>query len=159
MTVPLMFLLKRYSSVFQIISWNWKHLINRKMQAKKVFWHVVIYATLCVCFSSKSKAANVFPKNILKSKHVINQFKQWRNCFCRVIAVVIVKNYLCNVLCKFSIKIESMWRRKIKEQTPLLTLPYCARTVRSSNRRWFLKHFAIFACAGVSFLSFFKKRH
>ena len=46
---------------------------------------------------------------------------------------LIVKNYLCNVLCKSLIKIESMWRREIKEQAPQLTLLYCGRTVRSSH--------------------------
>ena len=34
------FLLTRHSSVFQIIPLNWKHLTNRKVQGKKVFWHV-----------------------------------------------------------------------------------------------------------------------
>ena len=51
---------------------------------------------------------------------------------------VIVKNYLCNILCKFfiKIKIESTWRREIKEQTPQLTL---LLTVRSSHRRCSIK--------------------
>ena len=35
---------------------------------------------------------------------------------------MIKKNYLCNVLCKFLIKIKSMWRQEIKEQVPQLTL-------------------------------------
>ena len=26
------------------ISWNWKHLINRKMQAKKVFWCMILHS-------------------------------------------------------------------------------------------------------------------
>ena len=47
---------------------------------------------------------------------------------------MIVKNYLCNVSCKFLIKIESTWRREIKEQTPQLTLLHGGRTVRSSRR-------------------------
>ena len=49
---------------------------------------------------------------------------------------MIVKNYLCNVSWKFLIKIESTWRRKIKEQATHLTLLYRGRTVRSSHRRW-----------------------
>ena len=56
-------------SVFQIR--NWKHLTNRKVQEKKAFWHVIstgTCATLCVRFSSRSKAINIFPKHILKSK-------------------------------------------------------------------------------------------
>ena len=56
-----------------------------------------------------------------------------------------VKNYLCNVLHKFWIKIASTWRCEIKEQTPQLTLLYCGRTVRSNhlrcsiNKKLFLK--------------------
>ena len=46
---------------------------------------------------------------------------------------LIVKNYLCNVLSKLLIKIESTWRRETKEQTPQLTLLYCGRTVRRSH--------------------------
>ena len=62
---------------------------------------------------------------------------------------VVVKNYLCNVLCKFLIKIESTWRREIKEQTLQMTLLYCGRTARSNHRRCsikkvVLKNFAIF---------------
>ena len=34
-------------------------------------------------------------------------------------------NYLCNVLCRFLIKIESTRRSEIKEQAPQLTLLYC----------------------------------
>ena len=37
-------------------------------------------ATLCVSFSSKSKAINVFPKHILKSKACDHSI-QARNCF------------------------------------------------------------------------------
>ena len=47
---------------------------------------------------------------------------------------MIVKNYLCNVSRKFLIKIESMWRREIKEQIPQITLLYRDRTVRRSHR-------------------------
>ena len=32
------------------------------------WYYAVTFATLCVSFSSKSKAINVFPKHILKSK-------------------------------------------------------------------------------------------
>ena len=74
---------------------------------------------------------NVFPKNILKSKARDQSIQTRKKLFCHVI----VKNYLCNVLCKFFIKIESTWRREIKEQTPQLTLLYRGRTIRSSHRR------------------------
>ena len=74
----------------------------------------------------------MFFQNIFwNRKHVTNQFKKARN-FCHVI----IKNYLCNVSWKFLIKIESTWRRKIKEQATHLTLLYRGRTVRSSHRRW-----------------------
>ena len=52
------FLLIRHSSVFQIISWNWKHLTKRKVQAKKVLWQLILHnqcATLCVSFSESNK--------------------------------------------------------------------------------------------------------
>ena len=35
-------------------------------------------------------------------------------------------NYLCNVLCRFLIKIESTRKSEIKEQAPQLTLLYCS---------------------------------
>ena len=73
---------------------------------------------------------------------------------------VTVKDYLSNNLWKFLIKIESTWRRDIKEQAPQLTLLYRGRTVRSSHRRYsikkvVLKNFAISTenvYVGVSFL-------
>ena len=34
-------------------------------------------------------------------------------------------NYMCNILCRFLIKIESTRRSEIKEQAPQLTLLYC----------------------------------
>ena len=39
-------MLTQHSSVFQIISWNWKHLINCKAQVKKVFWHMILHSYL-----------------------------------------------------------------------------------------------------------------
>ena len=66
---------------------------------------------------------------------------------------------MCNILCKFLIKIESTWRRRITKQTPQLTLLCCGRTVRSSHRRCSMKsavlqNFAISLenfCVGVFF--------
>ena len=94
-----------------------------------------------------------------------------KKLFCHVI----VKNYLCNVLCKFLIKIESTWRREIKEQASHLTLLYCGRTVRSSHRRCSIKklflkilqypqetpvlEFLFKKVAGLKARSFIKKRH
>ena len=115
------------------------------MQAKKVFsheifvfcaiWHIVICATFCVSFPSKSKAINVFPEHILKSKARDKSIQARKKLFCHVI----VRNYLCNVLCKFLIKFESTWKREFKKQIPQLTLLYCGRTFRSRHGRFFIK--------------------
>ena len=112
-TIFLLFLLTLHSSVFQIISWNWKQLINHKVQAKKkVFWHMILhsylYKALCK-FSLKSKATNVFPKHILKSKARDKSIQERKKLFCHVI----VKNYLFNVLCNLLMKFESTWRHKM----------------------------------------------
>ena len=56
-------------------------------------------ATLCVSFSSKSKASNVFPKHILKSKARDQSNQARKKLFCHII----VTNYLSNA----SIKIEN----------------------------------------------------
>ena len=58
-----------------------------------------------------------------------------KKLFCHVI----VKNYLCKVLCKSLHKIESTWRREIKEQPHQLTFLYCGETIRSSHRRCSIK--------------------
>ena len=118
--------------VFQIIPWSWKHLTNRKVNGKKVFWQVILHsscAMFCVSFSSKLKAINVFPKHILKSKTCDQSNRARKKLFCHVI----VKNYLCDISWMFSIKTESLWRCEVKEQAPQSTLPYHGRTVRSSH--------------------------
>ena len=100
------------------------------------WYYTVICATLCVIFSLKSKGTNVFrKKHILKSRACDQSIEASTKLFFQVI----VENYLCKVLCKFLIKIESTWRREIKEQTPQLTLLYCGGTVRNSHRRCFIK--------------------
>ena len=73
----------------------------------------------------------IYPKHILKPNARDQSIQARKKLFCHVI----VKNYLCNVSWKFLIKIESTWRREIKEQAPQLTLLYRGRTVRSSHRR------------------------
>ena len=110
---------------------------------------------LSVSFSSKLEATTVFPKYILKSKVCSKSIQARKKLYCHVR----VKNYLCNILWKFLIKIKSMWRHKIKEQAPQLTLLYCGRTVRirhwrCSIKKAVLKNFAISTgntCVGVSF--------
>ena len=133
-------------------------MINSKVQAKckqrKFFdkwYYIVICPKLCICFSSKSKDTNVSPKHILKLK-AYKQAIQGRNFCC-----VIVKNYLCNVLYKFWIKINST-QCNIKEQTPQVTLLWCGRFGRSSHqcsvkKKVFLKILQYWqenTCVGVS---------
>ena len=73
---------------------------NTKCRERKCFdpwYYIVTCATLCVSFSSKSKAINIFPKQILKSKTRDQSTQKRKELFFHVI----VKNYLCNVLWKF----------------------------------------------------------
>ena len=104
---------------------------GRGRKSFDTWYYIVTCAMLCLSFWSKSKAINVFPKHILKSK-ACDQSNQARK---KLICHVIVKNYLSNVSWKFLIKIESTRRREIKKQAPQLTLLYRGRTVRSSHRR------------------------
>ena len=110
---------------------TWSTAKCRGRKSFDTWYYIVTCATLCVSFSSKSKAINVFPKHILKSKARDQSIQARKKLFCHVI----VKNYLCNVSWKFLIKIESTWRREIKEQAPQLTLLYRGRTIRNSHRR------------------------
>ena len=89
------------------------HLINTKVQAKKVFWQVVLLHSY-LCNASKSKATNVFPKHILKSKEHDQSIHARKKMFCRVI----VQNYLCNILCKSLIKMETRGGTKSKNRHP-----------------------------------------
>ena len=117
------FLFTLHSSVFQIIPWNWKHLTN----------YIVTCAILCVIFLLKSKAINIFQKySEIESTWPINLRK-------KLFSHMIIKNYLCNILWKFLIKSESVWRQEIKEQAPQLTLLYCGRAARSSHQRCWIK--------------------
>ena len=94
-------------------------------------------------------------ENILKSKAHDKSIQARKQLFCHVI----LKNYFCNVLCKFLIKFQSTRRREVKEQTPQLTLLYCGRVARSSRRSFsikkaVLKNFTISTgntCVGDSF--------
>ena len=77
----------------------------------------------------------MFFQNILKSKACDKSIQVRTKLFCHMI----IKNYLCNVLCKCLIKFESMWRYEIKEQTRQMTLLYYGWTVRSSHRMFSIK--------------------
>ena len=113
------------------------------MQGKKAFWHVILHSylgTLCVSFASKSKAINVFPKHILKSKardHSIQARKKFflsrdgKELFVQRFVKIFNQNW-------------KQVEREIKEQATQLTLLYRGRTVRSSQqscciRKLFLK--------------------
>ena len=98
-----------------------------------MWYYILICAMLCICFSSKQKATNVFPKHISKSDACHQSIKAGKILFC----CMIVKNYLCHALLQFLINIKSMWW--CFEQTSELSLLYCGRTVRSSHQRCFIK--------------------
>ena len=109
------------------------------MQAKKVFWHVMLHSyscnTLYKFFLSKSKVTNVFSKHFLKSKTRDQSIQVTKTLFCHIT----VNNCLCSVFCMFLIKIESKWSGEIQEQTLQLTLLYSGRTIRSSQWRCSVK--------------------
>ena len=93
---------------------TWSTAKCRRRKSFDTLYYMVICSTLCVSFSSDSKATNVFQKHILKSKPRDQSIQARKKLFCHLI----VKNYLCNILSKFLIKIESAWRRNQKTDTP-----------------------------------------
>ena len=111
----------------------WKAPDQTQSAGKKVFWQMILHSYLCntlLRFSSKSKAINVFPKHSeIKSMWPIKSSKE------KIVLSCDSKNYLSNVWWKFLIKIQSMWRCKIKEQTCQLTSLYRGTTVRSSHQK------------------------
>ena len=104
-----------------------------------MWYYIVTCATLCVSFSSKSKAINDFPKHFLKLKVCDQSIQARKKLFYHV------KNYLCNVSWKFLMKIKSRWRCEIKAPQ----LIYCTMVGLSEAalemlyRRAILKNFAI----------------
>ena len=114
---------------------TWPLAECRERKSFETWYYTVTCKMLCASFSSKSKAINVFPKHILKSKARDQSFQTTKKLFCHVI----VRNYLCNVSWNFLIKIESTRRREIKEQAPQLTLLYHGRTGRSSHWRCYIR--------------------
>ena len=151
-----------YSSISQIVSWSWKHLIISKCSRNHITYYIVVCATLWLSFSSKSNITNVFPKYILKLEARDKSIQARNKLYCHLT----VKDCLCNVLWKFLIKVESTRRGEIKEQAPSaqLILLHCGRSARSSHQRCSLKK-AVFknfvistgnTFAGVSFLKSWK---
>ena len=110
------------------LPWNWKHLPNGQVQRKKVFWALKLHSYLCNNFSSQSKAINVFPKDILKSKACDQSIQARKKLFCHMI----VKNYLC------SMKVFDQNRKytevQNQRQGTQLTLLYCGRTIKCSHQ-------------------------
>ena len=107
---------------------------NAKSIGRKSFdsrYYIITCVTRCVSFSSKSRAINHFPKQILKPKARDQSIQARKKLFCHMI----VNNNLCNVSWKFLIKIQSTWRRETKELVPQLTLLHRGRTIGSSHRR------------------------
>ena len=121
------------------------------MQTKKSFdtwYYIAISATFCVSFSSKSKRTK---NKFWNRKQVINQFKQGKFFLWRV-----VKNYLCNILCKFLIKIEcTMETRNQKKEIPADSHCVKFRNIHRKHLCWtlfFKKNAGLKAC------NFIKKR-
>ena len=106
------FLLTRHSSVFQIMFWNWNTWSTAKCRIKNSFdtWcYLVICATFCARFSSKSKATNVEGTWSIK----------WSNE-----DILLSRDnkelYVVHSVLDF---VQKTWRHNSKGRTPLLTLP------------------------------------
>ena len=111
---------------------TWSIAKCKERKSFDTWYYIVTCATVCVKFLSKPEAINVFPKHVLKSKARGQSIQARKNLFCHVI----IKNYFRNVSWKILIKIESTWRRNIKEQATQLILLYRGSTVRGSHRRF-----------------------
>ena len=120
-----------FSKSYPEIESTWPTAKCRGRKSFDTWCYIVTCATLCVSFSSKSKAINAFPKHIPKLKARDQSIQARKKLFCHLI----IKNYLCNVSWKFLIKSERRRRREIKEQASQLTLLYRGRIARSSHRR------------------------
>ena len=126
-----------FSKSYHEIESTWSVAKCRGRKSFDTWCYIVFYQLSChVSFYPNQKQLMFFQ----------NIFWNWKSVHARkkMFCHVSVKNYLCNVLWKFLIKIESMWGHEIKEQAPQFTLMYCGRTVRSSHqssciRKLFLK--------------------
>ena len=134
-----------FSKSYPEIESFWPTTKCRGRKSFDMWYYIVLCETLCVSFSLNSKATNAFLKHILKSKARDQSIKARKKLFCQVI----VKNYLCKVSCEFLIKIESIWRREIKEQSPQLTFLYCGRTARKSHRRCSIRNLSLKRSLGL----------
>ena len=125
-----------FSKSYPEIESTWPTGKCRERKSFHKWYYLVTCATFCVSFSSKSKAIYIFPKLILKPKAHDQSIQARKKLFCHVI----VNNYLYNVSLKFLIKIESTWRREIKEQALQLTLRCRGRTFGSSHWRCYVRN-------------------
>ena len=100
-----------FSKSYPEIESTWPTAKCKGRKSFDTWYYLVTCATLCVSFSSRSKAINVFPKHILKSKARDRSIQARKKLFCHVV----VKSYLRKVSWKFLIKIESTSRRETKE--------------------------------------------
>ena len=101
-----------FSKSYPEIESTWPTAKCRGRKSFDTWYYIVTCATLCVSFSSKSKAINVFPKHILKSKARDLSIQARKSCH------VIVKNYLCNVSWKFWSKSKTCGGTKSKNRHP-----------------------------------------
>ena len=93
----------------EIESSTWPTATCRGTKSFDTWYYKIV---LCVSFLSKSKAINVFPKHILKSKARDLSIQARKSCH------VIVKNYLCNVSWKFWSKSKTCGGAKSKNRHP-----------------------------------------
>ena len=88
---------------------TWPTAKCRRRKSFDTWYYIVICATLCVRFSSKSKATNVFPKHSeIQSKWSINSSKE---------EIVLSRDSKELFVRRFLTKIETTWRCEIKKQT------------------------------------------
>ena len=123
-----------------------------KWKARKSFemwYYIVTRVSLCVSFSSKSKAINVFPKHILKSKARDQSIQATKKLFCHVI----VQNYSPNVA--FWSKLKARGGAKSKNRDPSsLYLTVLGLSEAATGGKSILKNLAISTgntCVGVYF--------
>ena len=93
---------------------TWSTTKCRRRNSFDTWQYIVICATFCVSIPSKSKPTNIFSKHSeIRSTWSINSSKE--EIFCHVI----VKNYLCKVLCKsFLPKLSARGGAKSKNRRP-----------------------------------------
>ena len=78
---------------------NWSTAKCRWRKPSDMWYNIVICATLCVNFLSKSRVTNVFPKNILKSKTGDKLIQATKKLFCHVMVKIITFATFCVGFC------------------------------------------------------------